>query len=469
MVSIIIPTFNEKDNVKDLLVTIHQAFAGNSEAYEVIVIDDYSTDGTWELLNGEKPKYPLRIFKKDGPKGKAYSLFQGFNQSNGEYLVMIDADLQYPPEAIPEMISKLKTYDVVVANRKHYMSSLPRKVLSKCFNFLFSRMLHGIKSDAQSGLKAFRRTVLTTIQFTPKSPWTFDLEFLIRAKEAGFTICNQDINFYRRKNGKSKINTISASFEIGINALTIKIKKFEPQHIPAKQANSMLGAGIGYKRKKYITHTTLPHQQSAIKGLSIWQKTTILGILTVVSLGLFINTLTTAIIITAIISIIYFLDLLFNMFLIFKTLHSPAEITFDREKLGLIQNEHLPVYSILCPLYKEANVLPHFLSAIDKLDWPKDKLDVILLLEADDKESIEKVSQIQMPFYVRVLIVPDSQPKTKPKACNFGLAHARGEYLVIYDAEDIPDPLQLKKAYTAFQQVSENVFCLQAKLNYHNT
>src|SRR3989344_255196 len=293
MVSIIIPTFNEKDNVKDLLVTIHQAFAGNSEAYEVIVNDDYSTDGTWELLNGEKPKYPLRIFKKDGPKGKAYSLFQGFNQSNGEYLVMIDADLQYPPEAIPEMISKLKSYDVVVANRKHYMSSLPRKVLSKCFNFLFSRMLHGIKSDAQSGLKAFRRTVLTTIQFTPKSPWTFDLEFLIRAKEAGFTICNQDINFYRRKNGKSKINTISASFEIGINALTIKIKKFEPQHIPAKQANSMLGAGIGYKRKKYITHAPLPHQQSAIKGLSIWQKTTILGILTVVSLGLFINTLTT--------------------------------------------------------------------------------------------------------------------------------------------------------------------------------
>jgi hypothetical protein len=64
--------------------------------------------------------------------------------------------------------------------------------------------------------------------------------------------------------------------------------------------------------------------------------------------------------------------------------------------------------------------------------------------------------------------VPDSQPKTKPKACNYGLTQASGEYLVIYDAEDIPDPLQLKKSFLAFQKVESNVICLQAKLNYHN-
>ena len=73
-----------------------------------------------------------------------------------------------------------------------------------------------------------------------------------------------------------------------------------------------------------------------------------------------------------------------------------------------------------------------------------------------------------LPFYVRTLIVPHSIPKTKPKACNYGLSHARGEYLVVYDAEDMPDIMQLKKAYLGFQKADKDVICLQAKLNYYN-
>ena len=150
-------------------------------------------------------------------------------------------------------------------------------------------------------------------------------------------------------------------------------------------------------------------------------------------------------------------------------MHSPPEITFSKEELDAIGNEKLPLYTILCPLYKEANVLPGFLKSIGNLDWPKDKIDAILLLEDDDRETADLLAKINLPDYVRALVVPPSVPKTKPKACNFGLAHARGEYLVIYDAEDIPDPLQLKKAYLTFRKLPGNIICLQAKLNYHNT
>jgi len=74
----------------------------------------------------------------------------------------------------------------------------------------------------------------------------------------------------------------------------------------------------------------------------------------------------------------------------------------------------------------------------------------------------------ELPDYVRVLVVPHSLPKTKPKACNYGLNYARGDFLVIYDAEDIPEPHQLKKAYLGFENALDSVKCLQAKLNYYN-
>src|SRR6185437_2445894 len=144
------------------------------------------------------------------------------------------------------------------------------------------------------------------------------------------------------------------------------------------------------------------------------------------------------------------------------------EITATEEEIKSLKEKNLPVYSILCPLYKEAHVIPQFLEAIKKMDYPKEKLDVMLLLEEDDTHSIETVKKMELPLFVRTIVVPHSLPKTKPKACNYGLSHAKGEYLVIYDAEDMPDPLQLKKALIGFGKTGREVVCLQAKLNYYN-
>lgn len=127
-----------------------------------------------------------------------------------------------------------------------------------------------------------------------------------------------------------------------------------------------------------------------------------------------------------------------------------------------------PVYTVLCPMYRETAVLPQFINAITKLDYPAESLQVLLLLEEDDRDTIEFARGMDLPGNFEIVVVPDSQPKTKPKACNYGLQVARGDYVVIFDAEDVPETDQLKKAVLAFAELPGAVACLQAPLNFYN-
>ncbi len=240
--------------------------------------------------------------------------------------------------------------------------------------------------------------------------------------------------------------------------------------VPIRPENkySMRGAGVIHKQTSFITHTTLHHSQSALSTFIPWQIAFIALLLLTATLGLIANPLITVTVVVGLLSAVYFTDVIFNIYVILKSLYFPPEMTFQTSKLKKLQDSSLPVYSILCPLYREARVLPDFLDSIKKLDWPKRRLDVLLLLEKDDEETINAVSSMNLPSYVRKIEVPYSQPKTKPKACNYGLSLASGEYLVVFDAEDRPEPNQLKKAYLGFQQAGKNVVCLQAKLNYYN-
>lgn len=144
------------------------------------------------------------------------------------------------------------------------------------------------------------------------------------------------------------------------------------------------------------------------------------------------------------------------------------EQAVSEELVRSLPDRELPVYTILIPARDEAAVIPSLAEALARLDWPKDRLDVKLLLEADDLTTIEAARQARLPAYVDLVIVPPSDPRTKPKACNFGLLRARGEFLTIFDAEDIPDPLELKKAYSVFRAADPKLACVQAKLTYFN-
>jgi glycosyltransferase XagB len=128
----------------------------------------------------------------------------------------------------------------------------------------------------------------------------------------------------------------------------------------------------------------------------------------------------------------------------------------------------LPNYSILVPLFREGAILPDLLRALSNLDYPAAKLDVILVLESIDRETQRAAARLNLPGFIRVVIVPESLPRTKPKALNYALPFARGDYVVVYDAEDVPDPHQLRGALALFRAAEEQLVCVQARLNIYN-
>jgi cellulose synthase/poly-beta-1,6-N-acetylglucosamine synthase-like glycosyltransferase len=132
-------------------------------------------------------------------------------------------------------------------------------------------------------------------------------------------------------------------------------------------------------------------------------------------------------------------------------------------------DNELPIYSILVPLYREANVLPSLVRSLRALDYPEDRLDIKLVVEADDNETAtvaDAVASLHPRF--SVIRVPPGTPRTKPRACNYAMPFVLGEFTVIFDAEDRPEPDQLRKAVAAFRAMPGNVACLQARLNFYN-
>jgi hypothetical protein len=125
----------------------------------------------------------------------------------------------------------------------------------------------------------------------------------------------------------------------------------------------------------------------------------------------------------------------------------------------------LPHYSVLVPLYREAHMVAGLIDALDALDYPRDRLEVLLILEACDLETREAVAAAVLSPHIRAVIVPNGQPRTKPKALSYALAEARGTYIVVYDAEDLPDPSQLKTAAAVFATAPTRLGCLQAPLD----
>lgn len=133
-----------------------------------------------------------------------------------------------------------------------------------------------------------------------------------------------------------------------------------------------------------------------------------------------------------------------------------------------VPDDELPVYTVLVPLVREAQVLPRLIDAMIRLDYPRTKLDIKLILEENDPETIAAAQAASLPSHFDIVIVPYSQPQTKPKALNYALQFARGDLVTIYDAEDRPEPDQLRRAAAAFKAAPDHLVCLQARLNFYN-
>jgi cellulose synthase/poly-beta-1,6-N-acetylglucosamine synthase-like glycosyltransferase len=193
-----------------------------------------------------------------------------------------------------------------------------------------------------------------------------------------------------------------------------------------------------------------------------------IGVLVLLFVGFVLSPLDTGIILIAVATIVYLCILVNRVTLTVGSLRDPRVITVTDDEARDVDDADLPVYTVLVPMYHEAAVVPQLVTNLRSLDYPADRLDVKLLVEQDDRETIDAVTAYAADAF-EIVVVPDGIPRTKPRALNYGLTLARGSFVTIYDAEDRPDPLQLRKAAVAFSRTPPEVGCLQARLDYWNS
>jgi cellulose synthase/poly-beta-1,6-N-acetylglucosamine synthase-like glycosyltransferase len=216
----------------------------------------------------------------------------------------------------------------------------------------------------------------------------------------------------------------------------------------------------------------VPEQRSAAKLFSFGQKMLLLvsalciGVVTLVGGPLALLRWTTGAVI-----VFYLVFVTFKLLVWAAAKHSTSYAFYDR--IAEVADDLLPTVTILVPMHDEANMVAPLIEALLRLLYPARKLQVLFLLEEDDKSTRSVVHAANLPSHISVLIVPNIGPRTKPKACNFGYMHARGDLVVIFDAEDRPEYNQLRfvaKMFAYYQSRARTatIGCLQARLVFWN-
>jgi glycosyltransferase XagB len=234
-----------------------------------------------------------------------------------------------------------------------------------------------------------------------------------------------------------------------------------------------LTADIGEEARQHALHRAVNRlrEEDPIRSASVavvrWQRVLLWTALLVTIAFALWNPLQTAVVLIALSTLGYVLTMI-DRVLIFRQGLAYRAIVISDEEARATPDSRLPRYTILVPAYDEPDVVGDLLAAMGRLEYPADKMQVLLLLEADDEVTITAAANYQSSESVTIVLVPPAEPRTKPKACNYGLEFATGEIITIYDAEDLPEPLQLRRTVAAFAKLPPEVVCLQSKLAYHN-
>ncbi len=208
--TVIIPTYNEKDNLIPLVGRIDEALSGYD--YEILFVDDNSKDGTAELAASLAAKYPVRVIVRLNERGLASAVVHGFRHAGGSILAVMDADLQHPPEVLVDMLKAVQMdVDMVIASRYVKGGSvegwgLSRRVISKGAVFLAHLLLPKTKqvSDPMSGFFLLRKSVVDGVNLKP-SGYKILLEVLAMGQFRN--VAEVPYNFRLREKGESKLST----------------------------------------------------------------------------------------------------------------------------------------------------------------------------------------------------------------------------------------------------------------------
>jgi len=227
---------------------------------------------------------------------------------------------------------------------------------------------------------------------------------------------------------------------------------------------------IGEKYVKSAVYELMNNDanSSAIVTFTTGQLVSAFILIGVIAIGLVLSFKNTSIFINVILSSFFLVAIVFKLFLALVGSRFELHQAVTKEELRLVIDDELPIYTILLPVYKEDKLIKKLIWNLQSLDYPREKLDIKLVIEEDDDKTLNAVRNLDFPAIFEVIVVPFHMPKTKPKACNYALHFAKGKYLTIYDAEDIPDTDQLKKVVALFHKLPENYICIQSALNYFN-
>lgn len=526
--SVVIPTLNEAANIGQLLLRLHAALTEAAIPYEAIIVDDHSRDGTCAVATRVAAEHvlPVRVLTKRGRPGKSFSLLEGFHVARFDVLAMLDGDLQYPPEALPTMVKQLREADIVVGDRRssYQQVSRMRGALSRTFRAAFSVGMFGIDTDMQSGMKVFYREVYEQVTLRP-SAWSIDIDLLTQAAHKGFAIANVAIPYHQRLGGESKVSPMKVGAELILASFRLKatlmardsvhgmvkygilplpddraaasaqaavavqdartetlMNAMRFEHWLLAQADRKLfapnDATVGYVeaalqpmsigRQQVQTYSPLQQQDSAIQTLTVGQMIFLTLFVLVYTAGMLTIGPPMLVASLAALTLFYLGDMLVTFCLTVSTISKNPEEQIPDEVIRAIHSKYWPVYTVLCPLYKEVEIVPQFVKAMQAMDYPADRLQILFLTEENDAATRDAILALKLPPHFEVVTVPNGEPRTKPRACNYGLLRATGEYVVIFDAEDIPDPMQLKKAVLSFANHGADLACVQAKLNFYN-
>ncbi len=205
LLSVVVPVYNERENLPLLLSEVRQALDPLGEPYEIICIDDGSTDGSLDVLKELGPVHPmLRILVFEKNAGQSAAFAAGFRAARGDRIVTLDADLQNDPADIPRLLSELDRFDAAVGWRVKRADSLLKRISSRVGNGVRNWATREVIADTGCSLKAFRREALAPLKLY-RGLHRF-LPTLIRME--GFSVTQVRVNHRPRTRGKTKYGVL---------------------------------------------------------------------------------------------------------------------------------------------------------------------------------------------------------------------------------------------------------------------
>lgn len=206
---------------------------------------------------------------------------------------------------------------------------------------------------------------------------------------------------------------------------------------------------------------------SARGVLVVWQRVALIAAAVLLILGLALIPRATGIAVVAIVTVVYAIALVYRLALFQLGAKGGNVVTVSDEEARSMPDAELPRYTVLVPVFHEP-LLGELVARLERLEYPRHLLDIRLLLEADDEETNAAAAGLVLGRHVTIVRVPAHEPRTKPKACNYGFLTSEGGMCTIYDAEDSPDPLQLLRAVVAMRRLGPRYACVQARLGFYN-